>query len=213
MEAEVSAQGLSRDEISRMNHDKSTLAQQLLDISSKIAEAKRQYHDQELRVTQSMDRCDRQLDKYDNLGNDIGTLGVIADPLPPGFVRIDYSFNLDLGAEHPQDILQNGRTRLETLRPALDGYTQGARDQIDSLCEEETTLEQKHQDLVESVDNKGEEVLRLQIRYEKERKQVDEQKEASLQRRRATVQELTTADVERGKERAWHGPYQPRSGS
>lgn len=181
VEAEVSAQGLSLEEISRMNHDKTTLAQQLGDISAKIMEATRQYHDQELRVTQSMDRCDRQLDTYDNIGNDIGTLGVIADPLPPGFVRADYSFNLDLGAEHPQDILQDGRTKLASLRSALDGYTQASRDQIDKLCEEATTLEQKHQDLLESVDSKGEDVLRLQIRYDKERKQVDEQKEVGGQ--------------------------------
>lgn len=179
VEAEVAAQNLSPDEITRMQHDKVALAQQLQDIGNKIADAKRQCHDQEMRVTHCMDECDKRLDAYDTLGNRIGTLGVTADPLPPGFVRIDYSLNVDLGAEDAQAILRSGRVKLATIRPALDSYAQGSRDQIDRLCEEETTLERKHQDLVESVDNKREEVLRRQIRYDKERKQVDEQREVS----------------------------------
>ncbi|KLT39875.1 hypothetical protein CC85DRAFT_278660 [Cutaneotrichosporon oleaginosum] len=177
VEAEVAAQNLSPDEISRMQHDKVALTQQLHDIGTKIAEVKRQCHDQEMRVTNCMDECDQHLDSYDLLGSRIGTLGVIADPLPPGLVRIDYSLSIDLGADDVQAILRSGRAKLETIRPALDSYAQGSRDQIDKLCEEETTLERKHQDVAESVDNRREEVLRRQIRYDKERKQVDEQRE------------------------------------
>jgi kinetochore protein NDC80 len=179
VEAEVAAQNLSPDEISRMQHDKVALAQQLQDIGNKIAEVKRQRLDQEVRVTNCMDECEQQLDAYDLLGNRIYTLGVTPDPLPTGFVHIDYSLNVVLGAEDVQAILRSGRAKLETIRPALDSYAQGSRDQIDKLCEEETALERKHQDLMESVDNKREEVLRRKIRYDKERKQVDEQREVS----------------------------------
>ncbi|BEI98500.1 hypothetical protein CcaverHIS631_0307990 [Cutaneotrichosporon cavernicola] len=177
VEAEVAAQNLSPDEISRMQHDKVALTQQLQDIGNKIAEAKRLCHDQEMRATHCMDECDKHLDAYDRLGGRIGTLGVAADPLPSSFVRVDYSLNMHLGAEDAQAILQSGRSKLETIRPALDSYAQGSRGQVDKLCEEETTLERRHQDLMESVDNKREEVVRRQIRYDKERKQVDEQRE------------------------------------
>lgn len=162
-----------------MNQDKVTLAQQLQDVNTKIAEAKRQAHDQELRVTQSMDRCDQQLDEYNVLGNEIGTLGVIADPQPKGFVRTNYSFTLDLGAERPQEILQNGRAKLATIRPALDSYAQGSRDTVDKLCDEETTLEEKRLDLTFNVEGQREEVHRRQLRYDQERKQVDEQRDVS----------------------------------
>ncbi|GMK53655.1 hypothetical protein CspeluHIS016_0102410 [Cutaneotrichosporon spelunceum] len=212
IEAEVAAQNLSPDEISRMQHDKVALGQQLQDIYNKIAEAKRLCNDQEIRAACCMDECEKHLDTYDTLGGRIGTLGVAADPLPSNFVRIDYSLNVHLGAEDAQAILQSARSKLETIHPALDCYAQGSRDQVDRLCEEETTLERRHQDLIESVDSKREEIVRRQIRYDKERKQVDEQRETLKEEKSAHGTALSNLESEvRGNGLAHGGVVQAKA--
>lgn len=178
-EAAVAAQNLSPDEVSRMNHDRENLNRQLEELRAKVTEAAQLASEQEMRVTKSMDRFDQQLQDYTALSHKIGTMAYLPGQGLPGFVEIDYSVDVDLGAEDLNTIHQYGQSKFQAIRPALKSFADGLRNQVAGLQNDVISLEDKHERLGQDVERQREEVADRQQQYNIVHEKGEEEKNVS----------------------------------
>lgn len=143
IEAQVSAQNLSPEEVQRMNHEREALTKQLDDLRKKIKEASDYAFGQELLVTKSMDRFDQHLTDYTSFAHQIGTMTPSSDGLFMGPGGVDYSIDLELGQSDPSEIEASGRKMREIIRPALNKYDEDIRIQTKVVQEEQAGLDRE----------------------------------------------------------------------
>lgn len=177
--AAVDSQNLSSDEVNRMNYDREALARQVEELRAKVAEASQVASEQEMRVTKSMDRFDQHLQDYTSLNHQIGAVSHQPGKSLPGFVEMDYSIDLDLGAEDLHTIRHYGQSKFTTIRPALKSYTDGLREQVAGLQNDVISLEDKHERLGQDVERQQEEVSVRQQQYSIVHEKGEEEKNVS----------------------------------
>lgn len=181
-EAAVAAQNLSPDEVNRMNLEKETLLRHLEELRSKIAEANQSGYDQEMLVTKAMDRLDQLLQDYATLAYQIG---IMSSSFDAGFLErpdVDFSIDLDLGAESLSGIRDRGRSKMHIVRPALQNYCEQFRRQARQLQDDVIALEDERDRLCQDVESQRELVLRRELAFKVATEQAEEAKSVGHRR-------------------------------
>lgn len=124
-----------------MNHDHSSLDRQLKELHQKIQEAGQLASDQEVLVSNSMDRFNAGIATYNALGETIGTFPNVWNGPVQGPGGVDYAIDLDLGTDDMHEVQACGRRMREVLRPALNKYDEDIRGQTRTLGEEQSRLD------------------------------------------------------------------------
>lgn len=163
-----------------MNHEKEALSRNLDELRSKIAEANNHACDQEMLVTKSMDRFDQLLQDYTALGHQIGTMSTNVDGVQPELQGIDFAFELDLGAESLIDIRDQGRSQVQIIRPALQGYCEHFRRQVRQLQDDAIALDDENDRIAQDVERQREDVARREMRFKLVHDQAEEAKIVSM---------------------------------
>ncbi|KAL1408413.1 kinetochore-associated Ndc80 complex subunit ndc80 [Vanrija albida] len=176
-EAAVSAQNLSADEVNRMNHERESLSRHLDELRTKIVEASKAAYDQEMLVTKSMDRFEQLLQDYEALSHQIGTTTSVSDPFQhPELPNVNFSIDIDLGAESLSDIQESGRSAMQAIRPALQQYCESFRRQASELQDDAIALEEQHERIAQEVEIHKEELSRREERLNFVHEQAEEAK-------------------------------------
>ncbi|KAL7409382.1 HEC/Ndc80p family-domain-containing protein [Mrakia frigida] len=121
----VKQQGLSPEEVSRMNSDKETLTRSFEDIRTKVLSAQKYAYEREMAVSKRGDSLETYVTEYMNLAY---RLGIHPPPVDhqTGRVGEDYSMELNLNGGTSMEILGgvdvNGR-----VRPGLMRFAEGKR--------------------------------------------------------------------------------------
>lgn len=184
----MAAQNLSPDEVNRMNHDRETLTRTLDDLRVKISEASQLVYDNEMSVSQKMDRFDTLVQEYTALAHQIGTIQPFSQGLGPD--GVDYQIDIDLGVTDPDQIRQNGARMRGSIWPALQMQRERVVQQALELANGQIAAEDKMDRLAQEVEGQKDEVSNKEMRLSLANENAEQAKAVSVAEGSGVTEEL-----------------------
>ncbi|WWC87195.1 uncharacterized protein L201_002081 [Kwoniella dendrophila CBS 6074] len=170
IEAAVSAQNLTPDEVNRMNHERESLNRSLDDLRTKIAEASQSSYDQEMLVTRSMDRFENLLADYTALCHQNGLLQTLPDSMSSSVSStstspdINYQLEIDLGIEELSELKVFNHQMRVTIWQGLQALREKYRQEDLSLDHDKIALDDNLDRLNQQVERQKMEVGTLEVK-------------------------------------------------
>lgn len=181
IEAAVAAQNLSADEVSRMNHERETLSRNLDELRSKLQQARKLSHHQEMEVTDTMDRLSDLQQSYASMGHQIGCLG---PSCKPRFLSseggVDCSLDVELGSGDLSKMSLVGQSWSQVIRPALQEYGDDFHKDARGLQDEAIALEDVQDRLAQEVEQQRADAATREVKLKLIHEQTEEAKNVSF---------------------------------